>query len=68
MSTIVNIEVQRDGQVVDQKSFNKEAIKIGGRATSDLHLDGEGVARIHAVIEVSGADVRLVDLGSKGGT
>ena len=39
MSTIVNIEVQRDGQVVDQKSFNKEAIKIGGRATSDLHCN-----------------------------
>ena len=50
MSTIVNIQILKDGQVVDQKSFNKEAVKIGGRASSDIHLDGDGV-HLGAVVD-----------------
>ncbi|MCA9693245.1 MAG: FHA domain-containing protein, partial [Myxococcales bacterium] len=55
-------------QLVDTKTLSKDVIKIGKLKSSHLCLEDESVARMHAVIEVSGDDVRVIDLGSSTGT
>ncbi len=58
-----------DDQLVDTRTFEHDVIKLGRLASSHLRLDDEAVARMHAVIEVGpSGDVRLIDLGSGGGT
>jgi Zn-finger nucleic acid-binding protein len=43
-------------------------IKIGRLASSGIQLDDESVSRMHAVVEVEGADITVIDLGSAAGT
>ncbi|NVB41743.1 AgmX/PglI C-terminal domain-containing protein [Pseudenhygromyxa sp. WMMC2535] len=65
----LRFRIFRDGQLVDTRSFDQDIIKLGRLASSHLQLDGEGVGRMHAVIEVSQAgELRLIDLGSAIGT
>ncbi|MCB9750150.1 MAG: AgmX/PglI C-terminal domain-containing protein [Myxococcales bacterium] len=55
-------------QLVDSKTLDQDVIKIGKLKSSHLCLDDDSVARMHAVIEVSGDEVRIIDLGSSAGT
>ena len=64
----LTLQIFRGDQLVESKSLNQEVIKIGKLKSSHICLDDEAVARMHAVIEVSGGDVRVIDLGSTGGT
>lgn len=50
------------------REFNQDVIKIGRLEGSSLVLKDDSVARMHAVIEVSGEQVRVIDLGSDAGT
>lgn len=64
----IKFAVFHRGGLVDTLSFSQDAIKIGRLKGSHICLDDEAVARMHAVIEVSGDEVRVIDLGSATGT
>lgn len=68
MSRTINLQVFKNEQLVESRSFSQEVIKIGKLRSSDLYLEDDTVARMHAVLEVTAGDVRLVDLGSITGT
>lgn len=69
MSTLpLNIEIYADGKLIESRRVAQDVIKIGRLPSSHVRLDDAAVARMHAVLEVSDGDVRLVDLGSAGGT
>ncbi|MBK8265776.1 MAG: FHA domain-containing protein [Nannocystis sp.] len=67
-TTTLAIKIFYGDQLVDTKTLAQDVIKIGKLKSSHLCLDDESVARMHAVIEVSGEDVRIIDLGSSSGT
>ncbi len=58
--------VYRDGNRCDERSFEQGVLRVGSDAKSHLRLDG--IDRMHAVLEATGNQVELVDLGSSGGT
>jgi hypothetical protein len=62
------IKVYYGDQLVDTQTLSQDVIKIGKLKSSHVCLDDEAVARMHAVIEVSGDEVRVIDLGSATGT
>ena len=62
------IKVFHGDQLVDTQTLSQDVIKIGKLKSSHVCLDDETVARMHAVIEVSGDEVRVIDLGSATGT
>ncbi|MHC5056138.1 MAG: FHA domain-containing protein [Planctomycetota bacterium] len=45
-----------------------EPVTIGRSAECDIRLSGEGVGRLHAVVEPSGAELRVRDQDSREGT
>ncbi len=55
-------------QLVDTRAFTQDVIKVGRLASSHLRLDHEAIGRMHAVIEVGPQGIRLIDLGSTGGS
>ncbi len=65
---ILVFEIYRDGALQRTERLDREIVKIGNLPTSHLHIDDAQVSGIHAVIEVSGATVHLIDLGSTHGT
>ena len=67
MFTLV-FEIHRDGELLRTERIDREIVKIGNLPTSHLHLDDSQVSGIHAVIEVTGDTVNLIDLGSTYGT
>ncbi|MCA9659096.1 MAG: TonB family protein [Myxococcales bacterium] len=58
----------RGDERVATHRFDLEVIKIGRLRTNHLCLADASIARMHAVIEVAGAEVRIIDLGSASGT
>ena len=62
--------VFRQGQQVRTLTLTQDVIKVGKLSSSHLRIDDDdGVSRMHAVIEVTGADeVHVIDLGSTRGT
>jgi len=50
------------------RTFDQDVIKIGRIPNAHLQIDDESVSRLHAVIEVAGDDVTIIDLGSSTGT
>ncbi|MBL4688294.1 MAG: TonB family protein [Nannocystaceae bacterium] len=68
MSQTLNLKIYQNNQFVEAKTLSQDVIKIGKLKSSHLCLEDDTVARMHAVIEVSGSDVRVIDLGSSTGT
>lgn len=68
MPRTINLRIYKHEQPIGSRSFSREVIKIGKLRSSDLQLEDDGVARMHAVLEVTDAELRLVDLGSSSGT
>ena len=68
MSRTLFLKIFRNDELVAEKTLTRDVIKIGKLKSSDLCLEDDGVARMHAVIEVAGSDVRVIDLGSSTGT
>jgi len=65
----IQLEVVRDGKVLETQTFSGESIEIGKLNRSDLKLEDENVSRRHARIEVdSEGRVQLTDLNSTNGT
>jgi hypothetical protein len=67
-SKSLNLKIFRDDQLVEHKTIAEGVVKIGRLESSHLRLDDASVARMHAVIEIAGSDVRVIDLGSATGT
>ncbi len=67
-SKTLTIRIFLGDQLVDTKTLDDEVIKIGTLRSSHLRLEDEAVARMHAMIEVAGDDLRIIDLGSSTGT
>jgi len=68
MSQTLNLKIFHGDKLVDHKTLTQDVIKIGKLKSSHLYIEDDTVARMHAVIEVSGSDVRVIDLGSSTGT
>lgn len=68
MSRTIDLKIFKNEQLIDSRTFSQEVIKIGKLRSSDLYLDDDAVARMHAVLEVTAGELRLVDLGSASGT
>ena len=64
----ITLKIFRADELLEVKSISKDVIRIGKLKTSDILLEDDDVARMHAVIEFSGQDVRVIDLGSASGT
>ncbi len=71
MGVSLNVQVFRGGQPLSSHQFDSDTnrtIKIGRLPSAQLKLEDPKVSRIHAVIEFSGQDVSLTDMGSGQGT
>lgn len=67
MTNKIRMKVFADGDHVGNKEFDQDVVKIGSLSSSNLRLNGDGVARMHAVLERSGDMWRIIDLGSMSG-
>jgi TonB family protein len=65
----LTLKVFKGEQLVAQKDYDRDIIKIGRLSSAHLCLDDEKVSRIHSVIEVApdGA-LSIIDMGSVEGT
>jgi len=62
---MLRFKVYQDGDFQRELEVDEEVIKIGKLRGAHLCLDGDGVARMHAVIEHNDeGEYRLIDLGS----
>lgn len=65
----IRVEVYRSNLHISGASFAAPClIRIGALKSSEIFLQDEGVARLHAAIEAATDTVRLIDLGSAFGT
>lgn len=64
----MRILVYQGARLVQERTVDKDTVRVGRLSTCDLVLEGEGVARFHAVIEESKGARSVVDMGSPGGT
>lgn len=60
----VKFRVVRGSAPAELLSLDGEVLKIGTLPNSDIRLDGEHVARAHAVLEHTAQGLRLIHLGS----
>ncbi|CAN5753472.1 hypothetical protein BH11MYX3_BH11MYX3_46910 [soil metagenome] len=65
---ILTFRIINNGKLIREEKLGQTVIKIGKVASAHLHLDDESVSRMHAIIEVLGNDISLIDLGSTRGT
>ncbi|MBI5512049.1 MAG: AgmX/PglI C-terminal domain-containing protein [Deltaproteobacteria bacterium] len=71
MGVVLDVQVVKAGQLLGQHQFDSDSnrtIKIGRLPSAQLKIDDPKVARIHAVLEFTGAEVSLIDMGSAIGT
>src|SRR5512140_1550134 len=69
MATPIVVRIFRGDELIRTEHFSREIVKIGRLASAHLVLDEDGIARIHAVIEVApGGALSIIDMGSAGGT
>ncbi len=64
----VTFQIFKADQMVREETFNQPLIRIGRMKSSHLLLDDKSVSRMHAVVEVTGEEVLLIDLDSGSGT
>src|SRR5262245_55542196 len=58
----------QNGQLIREDTLTQGVIKIGKVPSAHLQIADDGVSRMHAIIEVTGREVHLIDLGSTRGT
>jgi len=64
----LSFRVFKAGQLIHEDQLVQGVIKIGKVPSAHLRIDDDSVSRMHAVIEVTGVEVSLIDLGSTRGT
>ena len=60
--------ISKNGQVLREETLSQGVIKIGKVASAHLRIDDDLASRMHAIVEVVGDAVSVIDLGSTGGT
>jgi hypothetical protein len=68
MAQSIRITVTQGERPVLDEVFERDVVKIGRLASAHVKLEEPSVSRIHAVIDASGADLQLIDMGSLEGT
>ncbi len=58
----------QQGRLVGEQTLTQGVIKIGKVPSAHLRIEDESVSRMHAIVEVTGAEISLIDLGSTRGT
>ncbi len=66
--TTLTFHIHHGDAPVRTEVLTQDIVKIGKLASSHLRIDDENVSRMHAVIEVNGDGVHVIDLGSATGT
>ncbi|MBA3460375.1 MAG: AgmX/PglI C-terminal domain-containing protein [Deltaproteobacteria bacterium] len=64
----LSFRITYNGQLVREEKLSASVLKIGKVPSAHLQLADETVSRMHAIIEVLGNDISLIDLGSTRGT
>jgi hypothetical protein len=64
MKPRITLEVLEPGKPLRSVPLDRPVIKIGKLATSHVQLSAEGVARMHAVIEIADGKASIIDLGA----
>ena len=64
----LSFRILKNGQLVRTEQLSLGVIKIGKVPSAHLQIDDDSVSRMHAIIEVTGTEVSLIDLGSTRGT
>ncbi|TNE92238.1 MAG: FHA domain-containing protein [Deltaproteobacteria bacterium] len=67
-SQVLTFEVYRGDSLIKTAEFSQPSITIGKGEAAALRVDGDGVADLHAVLNVSGDSLNIADLGADGGT
>jgi TonB family protein len=69
MGVPLTLKVFKGDQLVTQKDYDRDIIKIGRLSSMHLCLDDEKVARVHSVIDVAAdGTLSIIDMGSVEGT
>ncbi|MEM6366798.1 MAG: AgmX/PglI C-terminal domain-containing protein [Myxococcota bacterium] len=68
MAQSIRITVTQEGRPILDEVFERDVVKIGRLASAHVKLEEPSVSRIHAVIDTSGSDMQLIDMGSLEGT
>src|SRR5882672_739951 len=58
----------QNGQLIREETLTQSVIKVGKVPSAHLQIADDGVSRMHAIVEVTGRDVSLIDLGSTRGS
>jgi FHA domain len=58
----------QNGQLIREETLTQSVIKVGKVPSAHLQIADDAVSRMHAIIEVTGRDVSLIDLGSTRGS
>ena len=61
----ITFEILEPGKPLRTVPIDQPIIKIGTFATSHVQLSAEGVARMHAVIEIADGKATIIDLGAE---
>ncbi|HET7500813.1 MAG TPA: AgmX/PglI C-terminal domain-containing protein [Kofleriaceae bacterium] len=64
----LTFRIFQNDQLIREATLTQGVIKIGKVPSAHLRIDDESVSRMHAVLEVTGREVCLIDLGSTRGT
>jgi len=64
----LTFRIFKNDMLVREDKLTQTVIKIGKVPSAHLRIDDEKVSRMHAIIEVLGPEVSVIDLGSTGGT
>jgi len=64
----LTFRIYRGTQLLREETLAQPVIKIGKVSSAHHRLEDESVSRMHAIVEVAGGTVSLIDLGSTRGT
>ena len=64
----LTFRIYRGTQLLREETLAQPVIKIGKVSSAHLRIDDDSISRMHAIVEVTGGDVSLIDLGSTRGT
>ncbi|HEX3474539.1 MAG TPA: AgmX/PglI C-terminal domain-containing protein [Kofleriaceae bacterium] len=64
----LSFRLSHNGQLIREETLTQSVIKIGKVPSAHLQIADDAVSRMHAIVEVTGRDVSLIDLGSTRGS
>jgi FHA domain len=64
----LTFRIYKGEQLLREERLAQSIIKVGKVPSAQLRIDDESVSRMHAIVEVTGGEVSIVDLGSTRGT